>query len=102
MKDNFKTIALLICGAVLMLCFSNNVFSTSQAEAKSSTVMPAGQFDHCSVDLSRKVSGPTAREIANGAAPNYEAVILRTLTPDSGPNESLTGPNWWIVTGKQA
>jgi hypothetical protein len=49
MKDSFKTIALLVCGAVLMAGFSNNAFTVKQAEARSSSVEPVQKWDHRTV-----------------------------------------------------
>jgi len=49
MNDSFKTIALLVCGAVLMAGFSNNTFTVKQAEARSSSVEPVRKWDYCTV-----------------------------------------------------
>jgi hypothetical protein len=101
MKDNFKTIALWICGATLMFCFSNNVFSTSNAEAQPAPVMPVSQFDHCVVNVARKVDGPTAKEITAGAAPNFKAVTLRAVTFASGKKQLLESSSWLVDFGNE-
>jgi hypothetical protein len=101
MKDSFKTIALLVCGAVLMAGFSNNAFTVKQVEARSSSVEPVQKWDFLTVfiqDVGEPSESWTLRH-DNGVVLNLENKFeLDTLKVSLG---SLGKDGWELVNGSQ-